>query len=816
MGAGRIRKGRGARRRAYRRLSFVGRGFVCWVLVGSIGLAIALPSLAEERFAEERRERSEPADEIEAAPGDWFAAEFTADAFSPDSLTDLSALIEAPAGKDGFLAADGDGLRFERARRPIRFWAVGVGRNPHGLDGAGMTRAARFYRKHGINMVRQHTMMDAVGLLGPDGKFDPARMDAYDRWFAALKRAGIYTTWSVVYPHHGPFLRKSDGYSPERFAELDRVDTRHDGRREPIVVGDFVNLDRDLQAIVGRYFDALLAHRNPHTGLRYRDDPALAIIEFQNESNVFFHTLDRLREGDQTPLFSDRMRRAFYAFARARYGSRAAVARAWGGRWDRYDDWEAGRLGLMAAYHWGADGPLHEFAGQLRRTGDYLEFLTELQRGVFERREAQLRAAGWKGVTVATAWRSGGPAASLANLFADSAADMIDRHNYLGGGAGGHRLAVGRVDNSTHLDRPGRGLLAVGLFQMAHHPFAVSEWSMLPPSPFKAEAAPLVAFYGMALQGWDVATHFTAGPDRMGSGWPGLRKYVSHTPHYMGQFPALARAIHERHLQPGPVVARRVVDRAGIFAGRDVLGQALSAGGHDEKRLSGSQSTPPEVLAIGRVTLEFDLDAPGAGGAPDSNGMASREPRSEGTGAADADWQRFWDRKARTIRSATGELEWDYGRRVVRVDSDRTRAVIGFAGGQTFVWPGLRVEVSTPFVSLLFTSLDGRAIEQAERVLITAMAREKQTDARFDEDWSRLFDLGRPPLLMEPVQATIRFESGAESIRVRPLDLYGVPRPGRVVPVDDDGRFSIDGRHRTYYYVVDRPASSEAHQDARD
>jgi hypothetical protein len=112
------------------------------------------------------------------------------------------------------------------------------------------------------------------------------------------------------------------------------------------------------------------------------------------------------------------------------------------------------------------------------------------------------------------------------------------------------------------------------------------------------------------------------------------------------------------------------------------------------------------------------------------------------------------------------------------------------------------VDVKTPFVSLLFTPLDDRPLEESEHVLITALARDKQTGTEYSEDGRTLRTIGGPPLLMEPVQATVRLRGAAPS-RVNALDVYGVPT-GQSVPVDGDGRFTIDGRFRTYYYEVRR------------
>lgn len=716
-----------------------------------------------------------PGERPPAGPDTWFPVVFDVDPLSPESRIDISRLVDAPAGKHGFLQRDGDRLRFERSSQPVKFW--GIGSDPGRMTPEQMRQAARWYRKHGVNLVRQHTVLGATGLFVAEGRLDAERLDRYDRWFAALKEQGIYTVWSVIYPHHQPLLQARDGYNAERFAELESLQ-EGGSRGGALEVNDYINLDRELQDIALRYFTTLLAHRNPHTGLAYKDDPALAVIEFQNESNLFFHTLNGLREG-KPPLFAARMRRAFFEFVERKYGTKEAVAEAWGGRWDRDDDWEHGELGLMAAFQWGSDGPLYEFKNQHRRAGDYLEFLADMQRHYFARRQQELREAGFRGVTVTTAWKAGGPAASMANLYCDTAADMIDRHNYFGGGDGGHRITEGKVVNATHLAQPGRGLLSLGLFQMADRPFSVSEWSMLPPSPYKLEAAPLYAFYGMGLQGWDAVCHFNCSAAAMGDGWPNLSKYVSHTPHYFGQFPALAFAIHNGHIREGDVVAERRLSRDDVFSGRDVLGQALSGGGFDNKEFAGNPLTPPQALAVGRVTIDF--------GSASANRLEV-EP--------------YWNRDAQTLTSTTGQLLWDYGRRRVEIRSDQTQGVLGFAGGETIRLPSVTVEMKTPFASLLFTPLDNEPLSRSRQILVTAMARDKQTGAEYNDDWSQLRRVGGPPLLMEPVQAVLKLQ-GDRPQEVRPLDLYGVPRKETIAPAAD-GSFTIDGTHRTYYYEIRR------------
>ena len=704
-----------------------------------------------------------------AASDEWFPVVFDDDRFSPKSVTDMSHLIEAPAGKHGFLKRIGADLKFEKADRPVKFWGCGANVASETYTKAQLTQRAKYLRKHGINMARQHPVF---GMLGPleNGGFNAERADRFDCWFAELKKHGIYSTWSVFYPL---LIGPDDGYPPELFSELE---SRPGGLRS---TSGLVNFERQLQDLQLKYLTALLNHRNPYTGLKYIDDPALAVIETHNEDCAFWHApLNVLREGKKYPLHSQRLRKRWFEWVKAKYKSSDALRKAWD-RMRPGDSASKGELELMAAFHLGGQGPLFEFEGQTRRAGDQIEFLTELQREFYGRREKELRNLGFKGVTVTTAWRSGGPAADPANLYCDTAADMIDRHNYFGGGAGGHGISLGKVSNGSHLPEPGSGLLAIGLYQVEDRPFCCTEWTQLPPNQWKAEAAPLIAFYGMGLQGWDASYHFCNGRIRIGDGWPGLSSYVTDTPHYIGQFPALAFAVYNRHIEEAPLVAARRIEKKQLFTGTDPLQQDFSGGGHDAKQLQGELATPREALAIGRVTVAFD-----------------------GGKNAAVDLKKFWDEKNRTIRSATGQLLWHYRRETITVSTPKTQGIIGRAGGQSYDLPGVFVDVKTPFVSLLFTPLDNKALVDSTQILITALARDRQTGARYNNDGTQLEALGGPPLLLEPVQAKIQFK-GTSAKTVNVLDGYGVPT-GNTVAIDPDGAFHIDGTHRAYYYEVKR------------
>jgi hypothetical protein len=286
----------------------------------------------------------------------------------------------------------------------------------------------------------------------------------------------------------------------------------------------------------------------------------------------------------------------------------------------------------------------------------------------------------------------------------------------------------------------------------------------------------------MGLQGWDASAHYRSSRDRLGDGWPDTNYYVSDTPHYMGQFPALAIAVHRGYIRQGGLVAARRVTEAALFAGVDPLCQDFGAGEDDAKDLRGELETPKWALAAGRVTCKL--------------GAAAGAEKSILSG-----WSALQDRAAKTIRSTTNELEWDYGRGVVRVRAPKVEAVIGFAGGATHELSSLSADITTRFVSLIVVPLDDLPIAESRRMLLSAMARDTQTDAVYSESRDELLEIGRPPLLMEPVAARLRFR-GAPVRELRPLDIYGVPK-GEGVHIAH-GEVVIDGRYATYQYELRR------------
>ncbi len=363
-----------------------------------------------------------------------------------EQTPDLRFLGGAPAGRHGFVTARGESLVFEDGT-PARFWGVNVVadaifRTPDALIDAEAERLARL----GFNLVRLHHHDSGSwvnpNVIAPAGSeiLDPVAMRKLDRWIAKLKEQGIYV-WLDL--HTGRVFRPDQGIPG--FAELKR------GADAPKAKG-FLYLNERLQELTLAFADAFLGHRNELTGLRYRDDPAIAAVLVSNENDLSHHFGNLFAADKGTPWHRERLREAASELS-ARTGLPVdALLRTW----------EPGPAKLL---------------------------LADLEHRVAERARAHLRETGVRvPIAFTSYWGSSGTSA----LAALSAGDFVDVHSYGGG-------AVLRSDPRKQL-----GFLGwIGAGHLANEPLTVSEWNHGKPLQRERYEAHLWMASIAALQDWD-------------------------------------------------------------------------------------------------------------------------------------------------------------------------------------------------------------------------------------------------------------------------------------------------------------------------
>jgi hypothetical protein len=78
-----------------------------------------------------------------------------------------------------------------------------------------------------------------------------------------------------------------------------------------------------------------------------------------------------------------------------------------------------------------------------------------------------------------------------------------------------------------------------------------------------------------------------------------------------------------------------------------------------------------------------------------------------------------------------------------------------------------------------------------------------QLGTAYNADGTQLLRIGGPPLLLEPVQATLTFKGGPVT-SARVVDIHGVP--GATDVLRTGNQVTIDGRYESYYYEIRRAA----------
>src|SRR5262249_9388956 len=109
--------------------------------------------------------------------------------------------------------------------------------------------------------------------------------------------------------------------------------------------------------------------------------------------------------------------------------------------------------------------------------------------------------------------------------------------------------------------------------------------------------------------------------------------------------------------------------------------------------------------------------------------------------------------------------------------------------------------LDNPFAALFLTALDRESdLTNGKRALITALARQSNTGFTYFAPDNRVLNNGRPPILLEPVKATVAI-ANRPIAAVNILDHDG-RRTGRTLAVTD-GRFALDGaKDKAIYYEV--------------
>ncbi|MGQ9609283.1 MAG: hypothetical protein ACUVWN_08270 [bacterium] len=363
-----------------------------------------------------------------------------------DAPFDLSYLNEKPAGKHGFLKVEGDQFVFEDGTT-AKFWGTCFSASANFPPHEQSEKIAKRLAKFGINIVRTHHV-DA-GWSRPNIfefdkekdntlEFDPESLDRFDYLIYCLKQEGIYIYLDQLV--HRKFKR---GDGVDAYEQLDYA------------AKPYTNFDPRLIELQKKYSYDLWTHINPYTGMAYKDDPAIVLMEFANENDLFTQkvTLEP-------------------------YRSRLE---------EKYRKW-AQRNNIKIE---------EEKVDFTKFTEPILRFLHEIQREYYNEMHDYLRSIGVKVPMTGSNWSQN--TALLSSLTVN---DYTDSHSYWD-----------HPSNSKFSNRPMIGSIGnvfawLSFNRIYGKPFFVSEWDQPWPNEWRAEH-PLAMSAIAAFQGWNGLTVYT-------------------------------------------------------------------------------------------------------------------------------------------------------------------------------------------------------------------------------------------------------------------------------------------------------------------
>lgn len=697
--------------------------------------------------------------------------------FAP-SVIDMSSWLDAPAGKHGVVEQKGSDFVFADGT-PVKFWGVNIASGWPFVEKEEASRWAQYLAKYGVNSVRFHKFT-GPGLTGHvSTQLDENKLKNLDFFSNQLKQNGIYYGWSHIYGH------KPRPGDKERLLAYDEVMNAGSGHLKSSTIG-LVNFAPDLQDLSIELTVNMLNHRNPYTGMRYADDPALHSIELQNEDNIFFATTHNWVMA--APTYKKLFQEQFSDWLKAKYGSHEKLIRAWGaGAIDAWPEFQKDEhLDKRNIYPLAHHGYLGKKALSDKRTQkrlyDTALFLYETQNKFYERYVKAIRDTGYKGTILASCWQAGDDIAHYYNLHSDYLFGYIDRHNYYGGGIGGHQLAPGKYESTSMLAAPGSGLLSTGLQAVADRPFVLSEWMAMLPNEWTAESAPIIAAYGMGLQGWDASYVYASNEAGMTTVVQAPRHgvYNADNPLQMGLYPALARMIYRGDVQEGGPVSVRNVYVPDLAKGHLGFNQNISQN-QDVKIFEGD--VPAATLAAGKAVVAFP---------------------NQPTETVPADLSKYWNKATNTITSNTGQLQWHYGqdKGYFTINTPGTKGVVGFSEGKAHKLGDVTITTETSFSVVLLTSLEpDKTIGQAKRLLVTTVARARNTGMRYAADEPELIAVGETPVLLEPVKTELHLQNVRKG-KVNILDHAG-RRTGESFRFRKNTVLLDGARHQALYYEIE-------------
>lgn len=261
-----------------------------------------------------------PSPAQEGAPSDFAPMfPFQPTHAAPSNLTNVKTwpgARQGEAGDQGFIVADGDHF-VDSEGNVRRFIGTNIcfkGCFPEKEDAE---KVAAELSRYGINIVRLHYVHHKAPRDGiypeKDSFIEPEQLDRFDYLLYQLKKNGIYTYFQLNISRH--------------FTEADGVENA--GRLWWNRIG-VDNVDARMIELQKKYHKDILTHINPYTGLSYKDEPAIAMLELANENSILFTWFGESYDfSNLCEPYASQIKEKWNIWLKEKYGNTKNLKKAW-------------------------------------------------------------------------------------------------------------------------------------------------------------------------------------------------------------------------------------------------------------------------------------------------------------------------------------------------------------------------------------------------------------------------------------------------------------------------------------------------------
>lgn len=357
------------------------------------------------------------------------------------SVLDFSGMLDAPAGKYGWITTDAAGhFDAEKASgKRFKFYGPNLCFSAVYLDKPAAEKLADEMARLGYTSVRFHHYDNA--LSDPEGSDStellPEKIDRLDYLFYCLKERGIYITLDL--------------YCSRRFRTGELPDAPV---REGYAMKQLLPVYAPARENWKKFARNLLTHRNPYTKLTWGEDPALFAVSLSNENITFGNW-----SGKAKALYLDGYRK----FLETKNLATPENLEARGGLFYRY------------------------------LTDLNVEMIRDLSEYVH-------KELGYKGLITEINFRQNAATSEIRDSLA-----FVDNHNYWDhpNSLPGRSWSFPFLHNQTSaLKNSAWPLRTIMPSRIFGKPFTLTEINFVYPNRFRAESGPLLGAYA-ALQDWD-------------------------------------------------------------------------------------------------------------------------------------------------------------------------------------------------------------------------------------------------------------------------------------------------------------------------